>query len=70
VVVRDDGAGFDVEAVAGLAGHYGLRGLRERARLLGGTLDVTSAPGQGTTIRLTVPRVEEAVALAVGGPGG
>ena len=34
---------------------YGLTGMRERAELLGGKLDLISAPGRGTTIRLTVP---------------
>ena len=43
--VRDDGQGFDPEAVK--AGHYGLLGMRERARLVGGTLDVTSKSGNG-----------------------
>jgi len=53
VSVRDDGAGFDPEAVP--AGHYGLLGLRERARLAGGTLEVASAPGGGTRVTLRVP---------------
>jgi NarL family two-component system sensor histidine kinase YdfH len=53
VAVRDDGAGFDPEAVP--AGHYGLLGLRERARLAGGTLEVASAPGAGTRVTLRVP---------------
>jgi NarL family two-component system sensor histidine kinase YdfH len=56
-IVRDNGVGFDVTAVAGLPGHYGLLGLRERARLAGGELEVRSGPGQGTTLRLTLPRV-------------
>jgi signal transduction histidine kinase len=56
--VRDDGAGFD--PAAGPAGgtrdsHLGLGSMRERARRAGGTLDLTSAPGAGTTVRLTVP---------------
>jgi len=49
--IRDDGIGFDVGG-AERYGHYGLLGLRERARLLGGTLDIDSTPGSGTTIRL------------------
>lgn len=59
VTVRDDGAGFDPEAVP--AGHYGLLGLRERARLAGGTLDVASAPGGGTRVTLRVPMGDEDV---------
>jgi signal transduction histidine kinase len=33
----------------------GLAGMRERAELLGGTLELTSAPGRGTTVKLAVP---------------
>jgi len=51
--VRDDGRGFDLEAVE--AGHYGLLGMRERARLAGGTLDVTSEQVGGTTIKVCLP---------------
>jgi len=51
--IRDDGLGFDPEAVD--AGHYGLLGMRERARLVGGTLDVSSEKGQGTTVRVRLP---------------
>jgi signal transduction histidine kinase len=56
--VRDDGRGFNTDHVsgngtaAGSPGHYGLTGMRERAATIGGTLDVTSAPGSGTTVRL------------------
>jgi NarL family two-component system sensor histidine kinase YdfH len=59
VVVRDDGCGFEIADVAGQAGHYGLLGLRERARLAGGTLEVRSAPGAGTTIRFLLPLTSE-----------
>ena len=57
--VRDNGQGFDPEVVTG-AGHYGLLGMRERARLLGGTLEIDSGTGQGTCIRFTVPFSQEA----------
>lgn len=54
--VRDDGAGFDPSAVVSEAGrHVGLRLARERARSAGGSLDVTSVPGAGTTARLHLP---------------
>jgi NarL family two-component system sensor histidine kinase YdfH len=53
VEVRDDGMGFDPAQVG--AGHYGLIGLRERARLIGGTLNLESSPGQGTTLRVCLP---------------
>ena len=51
--IRDDGNGFDLEAVE--AGHYGLLGMRERARLAGGKLDVVSGKEQGTTIKVYLP---------------
>src|SRR6266699_364404 len=50
--VRDDGVGFESVAATTQAGHYGLVGLHERARMSGGTLEVSSAPGVGTVIRL------------------
>ncbi|AIV40511.1 MULTISPECIES: sensor histidine kinase [unclassified Curtobacterium] len=54
VTVRDDGPGFAPDAVA--EGRLGQRTMRERAGVLGARLDVESAPGSGTVVRLTVPR--------------
>jgi NarL family two-component system sensor histidine kinase YdfH len=51
--VRDDGSGFDPEAVE--AGHYGLLGMRERARLAGGTLEMSSEQEQGTAVKVCLP---------------
>ena len=51
LTVRDDGQGFLPEAAA-QDGHFGLRGMRERAALLGGTCRIVSEPGQGTTVTL------------------
>lgn len=57
--VSDGGAGFDPQQVRSVAGrHIGLQLARERARLAGGALDVHSAPGAGTTVRLRLPLVE------------
>jgi signal transduction histidine kinase/streptogramin lyase len=55
--VRDDGKGIDaaVLAIQGLEGHYGLRGMRERAALIGGTLAVWSEAGAGTELELRLP---------------
>ena len=53
IEVRDDGVGFDPAQIG--AGHYGLIGLWERARLIGGTLSIESAPGQGTTLQVRLP---------------
>lgn len=50
--VADDGCGFDTENVEVKGTGLGLEGMRERAALIGGTLTVTSAEGQGTTIAL------------------
>ncbi len=54
--VRDDGRGGALEHSTGTsAGHFGLTGMKERAEAIGGTLEVSSARGEGTTIRLSVP---------------
>jgi signal transduction histidine kinase len=49
--VTDDGSGFDADRIT--EGKLGLRGMRERAKLLGGALTVDSAPGKGTTVFFT-----------------
>jgi len=55
--VRDEGPGFDPDAVRPDRGrHVGLGLLRERARLSGGSLEVVSARGAGTTLTLRLPR--------------
>lgn len=54
--IRDDGNGVSQEILAtGRYGHYGLGGMRERARQTGGKLDVWSARGAGTEIDLSIP---------------
>lgn len=59
--VRDDGRGGALERTAGASpGHFGLTGMRERAAEIGATLEVSSPPGEGTTIRLSVPARSEA----------
>ncbi len=58
LAVCDDGRGFDV-AQPPDAGHYGLLGMRERARLCRGALTVTSAPGEGTCIQFVAPTSEQ-----------
>lgn len=54
--VNDDGCGFD-PAAAAVNGHFGLLGLKERARALGAELTLDSTPSQGTSLRLAVPAV-------------
>ncbi|MFM8292520.1 MAG: sensor histidine kinase [Planctomycetia bacterium] len=53
VVVEDDGRGFDPAVVPD--DRFGLEGIRQRSRLLGGQPRIASAPGKGTTIEVTIP---------------
>src|SRR4051812_18489351 len=54
--ISDDGDGFDPERAPGVEdGHLGLTVMRERARGYGGACEVTSAPQQGTVVRLWIP---------------
>ncbi|MBI4771837.1 MAG: hypothetical protein HY784_15845 [Chloroflexi bacterium] len=55
MTIEDDGRGFAMPGDIGdltAQGHFGLVGLRERVNLIGGTLSLQSAPGQGTRIRV------------------
>jgi signal transduction histidine kinase len=64
LVVTDDGCGFDPAEAWGRAvqgAGLGLLGMRENATLAGGHLEVESAPGVGTTVRLSLPRAREPV---------
>jgi signal transduction histidine kinase len=51
--IDDDGRGFDTAAVPGHG--YGMTNLRERAGAVGGSMEITSQPGQGTTVRMSFP---------------
>ncbi len=53
IEIEDDGVGFDPQQVE--AGRFGLKGIRERAHLLGGSTRIESAPGQGTRIFVDLP---------------
>ncbi len=55
--IRDNGRGIPSEYLAaeGRAGHFGLRGMRERAELMGGRLTIWTAPDSGTEVELTIP---------------
>ena len=60
--VRDDGRGFAIDNEGTeTPGHYGLTGMRERAAAIGGTLEVTSEAGVGTSVRLHAAAPREAV---------
>jgi signal transduction histidine kinase len=53
LVIEDDGVGFDVAQIP--ADRHGLIGMQERARLLGGTLNLRSQPKRGAQIEVTIP---------------
>ena len=56
LVVEDNGRGFDVDTSADLEQHrLGVTGMRERAALASGTLDLESAPGKGTSVIVKIP---------------
>lgn len=59
VVIHDDGIGFNTEEVYGgddsLSGGFGLIGMKERAELLGGSLQITSVKGKGTKVIVNIP---------------
>jgi signal transduction histidine kinase len=78
VEIRDDGRGFDAEGARAARGHYGLKGMEERAARIGGTLVIDSrpdgsregapggGPGGGTVVRLQLP-VPAMVGPSLGG---
>ena len=67
VLVRDDGKGIDSKSLAaeGRKGHYGLHGMRERAKLIGSEIMIRSEVGAGTEIELRVPAVTAYAACGV-----
>jgi len=66
VTVSDNGKGFvkQLEKPATAGGHYGLTGMHERAALIEGTMEISSEPGHGTTVRLHVPARGRGIAMA------
>lgn len=68
LTVRDNGRGFDPDTIladrgAAQSTRHGLRGMGDRARLLGGTCDIESAPGQGARISVFLPRWQPSIGL-------
>ena len=55
LIINDDGSGFDPKNKMNRGKGIGLIGMRERAALIGGSLEIESAPGKGTTIFVRVP---------------
>jgi len=62
MTIQDNGQGFDLEQTlrSTRRAGWGLMGIQERAVLLGGRCEITSAPGRGTLIRVSVPLASEA----------
>ena len=54
ISIQDDGQGFD-QTHSAPSGHYGIEGMKERAHVIGGTLQVESSLGKGTMVKLVVP---------------
>jgi signal transduction histidine kinase len=54
--IQDWGVGFDPSKVS--EGHFGLKGIIERARLLGGSADIDAAPGKGVYLVVVLPLIE------------
>jgi signal transduction histidine kinase len=52
-MISDDGRGFDPDQVT--ANHFGLIGMNERVNLLSGKLQISSSPGEGTELEISVP---------------
>ena len=53
--IDDNGVGFDVERAVDQPKSFGLKGMRERVALLGGSLEIRSSPGYGTKIAMRIP---------------
>ncbi|MFF2532849.1 ATP-binding protein [Brevibacillus sp. NPDC058079] len=61
VTIVDDGVGFEVEKTLNIGKGLGVFGMKERAQLLGGTVDIRSAPEEGTTVIVRIPVPKEGV---------
>ena len=55
IMVEDDGMGFDVAARSQAEGHFGIRGMQERARQVGSRYSIDSVPGAGTRVSIELP---------------
>jgi len=55
LIVEDDGIGFRVSDLSNSLGSLGLLGMKERAQFCGGDVQISSSPGNGTTVTIRVP---------------
>ena len=55
LTIADDGRGFDPATAQALQGHFGIRGMHERARKIGATLEIQSEVGKGTCVTVKLP---------------
>lgn len=60
IVIKDEGCGFDLDAIRSDKERYGIIGMKERVGLFGGELDIISSPGSGTQVIVKVPLEGEA----------
>lgn len=66
LTIQDDGTGFDPAAIP--SGHYGILGIKERVRLVHGTVEIQSRNGTGTSLKITIPFLAERSASEVEAP--
>jgi signal transduction histidine kinase len=64
--IDDDGVGFDVDSAVAQPKSFGLKGMRERVALLGGSLEIQSSPGKGAAISVRLPISEPTASCGSG----
>jgi signal transduction histidine kinase len=57
--IDDDGKGFDLADRGAADGHFGIQGMRERAKRIGAELRIDTAPGRGTAVAVTLPLADQ-----------
>lgn len=66
LVVSDEGSGFNPAALCGTRAGFGLITIQERARYMGGTVDIQSAPGKGSRLSLSLPNPDRNTGITYG----
>jgi signal transduction histidine kinase len=57
--IADDGTGFDLADRGAADGHFGIQGMRERAKRIGAEVRIDTAPGRGTTVTVALPLADQ-----------